>query len=193
MEIVLQQDFPALGYTGDRVNVKPGYARNFLIPRGIAVEVASRNAKLLKHRMAGINAKRAKLKAEAEAFGKSLEHLTLEFTIKVGASGKSFGSITVRDVDAELKKKDISLDKRQIRVVDHIKGPGEYRAEIKLHSDVVVPVKIKVIAEKVAAPAGAEGESGKARKRRKKDEESEAAAEETQSSGESAEAPAEEA
>lgn len=170
MEIVLQQDFPALGYTGDRVVVKPGYARNFLIPRGLAVEVTSHNAKLLNHRLAAINAKRAKLKAEAEAFGKTLEQNVLEFTIKVGASGKSFGSITLKDVDAELRKREINLDKRQIRLVEQIKGPGEYKVEIKLHSDVVVPVKVRVLAEKVAVPADAAEGEGKKRRSKKAEE-----------------------
>ena len=73
MDVILREDFPSLGYIGDRVKVKPGYARNFLIPRGVAIEASSRNAKLLNHKLSGIMAKRIKLKADvgvhAEVWG----------------------------------------------------------------------------------------------------------------------------
>ena len=105
MNVILQSDFPSLGYVGDLVAVKPGYARNYLIPRGVAVEASSANARLLKHRMDGINAKKMKLKVEAEALAARMSVVTLEFMIKMGGGGRSFGAITVKDIDAARKAK----------------------------------------------------------------------------------------
>jgi large subunit ribosomal protein L9 len=171
MEVILREDFLSLGYVGDTVRVKRGFARNYLIPRGIAVESSTTNEKVLKHKLAAIVSKRIKKKAEAEQFAKILEQVIVEFTLKVGAKGKSFGSVTAKDVEASLKALGYEVDRRQIRVIDAIRGPGAHKVEVKLHSEVVVPVQVKVIAAQVAAPAVAEGEeSGKKRKSRKKTE-----------------------
>jgi large subunit ribosomal protein L9 len=174
MEVILREDFLSLGYVGDTVRVKRGFARNYLIPRGIAVESSTTNEKVLKHKLAAIVSKRIKKKAEAEQFAKILEQVIVEFTLKVGAKGKSFGSVTAKDVEASLKALGYEVDRRQIRVIDAIRGPGAHKVEVKLHSEVVVPVQVKVIAAQVAAPAAAEGEeSGKKRKSRKKAESAE--------------------
>lgn len=171
MEVILREDFLSLGYVGDTVRVKRGFARNYLIPRGIAVESSTTNEKVLKHKLAAIVSKRIKKKAEAEQFAKILEQVIVEFTLKVGAKGKSFGSVTAKDVEASLKVLGYEVDRRQIRVIEAIRGPGAHKVEVKLHSEVVVPVQVKVIAAQVAAPAAAEGEeSGKKRKSRKKTE-----------------------
>jgi large subunit ribosomal protein L9 len=171
MEVILREDFLSLGYVGDTVRVKRGFARNYLIPRGIAVESSTTNEKVLKHKLAAIVSKRIKKKAEAEQFAKILEQVIVEFTLKVGAKGKSFGSVTAKDVEASLKALGYEVDRRQIRVIEAIRGPGAHKVEVKLHSEVVVPVQVKVIAAQVAAPAVAEGEeSGKKRKSRKKTE-----------------------
>lgn len=171
MEVILREDFLSLGYVGDTVRVKRGFARNYLIPRGIAVESSTTNEKVLKHKLAAIVSKRIKKKAEAEQFAKILEQVIVEFTLKVGAKGKSFGSVTAKDVEASLKALGYEVDRRQIRVIEAIRGPGAHKVEVKLHSEVVVPVQVKVIAAQVAAPAAAEGEeSGKKRKSRKKTE-----------------------
>jgi large subunit ribosomal protein L9 len=174
MEVILREDFLSLGYVGDTVRVKRGFARNYLIPRGIAVESSTTNEKVLKHKLAAIVSKRIKKKAEAEQFAKILEQVIVEFTLKVGAKGKSFGSVTAKDVEASLKALGYEVDRRQIRVIEAIRGPGAHKVEVKLHSEVVVPVQVKVIAAQVAAPAAAEGEeSGKKRKSRKKAESAE--------------------
>jgi large subunit ribosomal protein L9 len=167
-----------LGYIGDTVKVRRGFARNFLIPRGIAVEASSGNERQLKHKLSAIVAKRVKKKAEAEAFAKVLGQVTVEFTIKVGAKGKSFGAVTSRDVEASLKALGYAVDRRQIRINETIKGPGVYTADVKLHSEVTVPVQVKVIAAQ--APVAAEGAEKGKRKSRRKDVEVEAAAQDEQ-------------
>jgi large subunit ribosomal protein L9 len=178
MEVILREDYISLGYIGDTVKVRRGFARNFLIPRGIAVEASSGNERQLKHKLSAIVAKRVKKKAEAEAFAKVLGQVTVEFTIKVGAKGKSFGAVTSRDVEASLKALGYAVDRRQIRINETIKGPGVYTADVKLHSEVTVPVQVKVIAAQ--APVAAEGAEKGKRKSRRKDGEVEAAAQDEQ-------------
>ncbi len=156
MEVLLIEDFPALGYVGDTVQVRNGYARNFLFPRGIAVDFASRKAKEFNHIMAGITAKRSRLRGEAEELGKKVSAERLSFELKVGAGGKAFGSVGTRDILKALQDRGYAIDKKQVRLNDIIKSAGEFEAEIQLHSEVVVPVTVdvKAIAEKVAKPEG---------------------------------------
>lgn len=156
MEVILQENFHALGYVGDLVKVKPGYARNFLIPRGIAVEASSRNERVLKHRLSSINAKKIKLRGEAADFAKRLEGVVLEFLLKVGSGGRSFGSVSSRDIEQQLKEKGFELDKRQIRLPEPIRRAGESSVQIKLHAEVsaTIPVIVRAEVTKVASEEG---------------------------------------
>ena len=160
MEIVLQQDFPALGYVGDRVRVRSGYARNFLIPRGIALEASLKNEDALRHRLGGVNAKRIKLRAAAEELVKKLEALSLEFTVRIGEGGKAFGSITVRDIEAALHREGYLLDRKQIKLAEPIKKAGEHQVAVKLHSEVSANLAVKVQAEMTQAQVSAEAAEG---------------------------------
>jgi large subunit ribosomal protein L9 len=171
MEVILREDYISLGYIGDTVRVRRGFARNYLIPRGIAVEASSQNERALTHKLGSIMAKRIKKKAEAEAFGKVLEQVTVEFTLKVGAKGKSFGSVTTRDIEASLKALGYEIDRRQIRLAETIKGPGVYKVEVKLHSEVTVAVQVKVIAAQPPVSATGAQEKGKKKSKSKRDEE----------------------
>jgi len=182
MEVILREDYLPLGYVGDTVNVKRGFARNFLIPRGVAIESSSQNEKLLRHKLSAIVAKRVKKKAEAEAFGATLSQIIVEFTLKMGAGGKSFGAITAKDVEAALKNLGYAVDRRQIRLLEVIKTPGVHKAEVKLHSEVAVPLQIKVLAAQIVAPPAEGAAKGKGKKSSKKKSEDE---------GESVEAAAE--
>lgn len=188
MEVILREDFLQLGYIGDRVKVKRGYARNYLIPRGLAVEASKRNNSLLQHQLSGILAKRLKKKAEAEAFGKTISDVIVEFTIKIGLSGKSFGSVTTRDIEGKLKELGYAVDRKQIKLLDTIKGAGAYRADVKLHSEVTVPIQVKVVAERPVAAEAAEGKSEKrsGKGRRKKGDAAEVAEQEAASPKEEA-------
>lgn len=155
MEVILQEDYPVLGYVGDKVKVKGGYARNFLIPRGIALEANTPNAKLLKHRAAQILAKKAKLKAAAQETAKQYEGLILEFVLKIGEKGKSFGAVTLKDIEVALAAKNFVVDRKQIRIAETIKAGGDYRVDIKLHSEVVAPITARVIVERTDKKAAA--------------------------------------
>ncbi|WKZ56918.1 MAG: 50S ribosomal protein L9 [Bdellovibrionota bacterium] len=164
VQVILKENYPSLGYIGDTVSVRAGYARNFLIPRGIAVESLSRNAAMLKHQMAGIMAKRKKMRSEAEKLAEQLKGLTLEFTLKSGEKGRSFGSITAKDIETALQQRGFQLDRKQIRLADALRRAGEYEASVKLHAEVQIPIAIVL---KVEAPVVSE-EGGKARGRRSK-------------------------
>lgn len=179
MEVILREDFLSLGYIGDTVRVKRGFARNFLIPRGIAVEASTSNDRVLKHKLSAIVAKRIKKKAEAEQFGKIIEQVIVEFTLKVGAKGKSFGSVTSKDIEGALKNLGYSVDRRQIRLLDAIRGAGIHKVEVKLHSEVVVPLQVKVIAAQPVA-AAVSADDADAAKGKKKSRSKKAAAEDSQ-------------
>lgn len=161
MEVLLVEDYPALGYVGDTVQVRNGYARNYLIPRGIAVDFGSRRAKEFQHILTGVTAKRARLRGEAEELGKKVSGERLAFELKVGSGGKAFGSIGVRDILKQMQEKGYALDKKQVRLSDTIKTAGEFEAQIQLHSDVLVPVSIEVkgIVEKAAQSEGKKAKS----------------------------------
>lgn len=147
MEVILQADFPTLGYVGDRVDVANGYARNFLIPRGIAVEASSRNERQIKHLLSSINVKKARLRGEAEELAKKLEAVTLEFKLKVGEGGKTFGSITTKDLEAAFKAQGFDILRKQIRQTEPFKKAGEFKVQVKLHSEVSASVSVKLSLE----------------------------------------------
>lgn len=157
MQVLLVEDFPALGYVGDTVQVKSGYARNYLIPRGVAVDVGSRRAREFAHILTGVTAKRTRLKGEAQGLGEQVAKESLSFELKVGSGGKAFGSIGSRDVLKQLNEKGYSFDKKQVRLADTIKAPGEYTATVQLHAEVAVEVAISVagIKEKKVEDDGA--------------------------------------
>jgi len=172
MEVILQQDFPALGYVGDRVKVKGGYARNFLIPRGIALEASVHNESLLKHKLGGINARKIKLKAQAQELAAKLEALRLEFFLRMGAAGKAYGSITVKDIEEGLKREGFIIDRRQVSLPEPIRKAGEHKVSVKLHSEVTAGLKVQVNTElpepkpeeKSPAKAGKEGKKTRTKK-----------------------------
>jgi large subunit ribosomal protein L9 len=153
MEVILKEDFPQLGYVGDKIDVKRGYARNFLFPRGIAVEAHSKNAKLLKHKLSAVVAKKLKLQKIASEEAKKVEGLILEFKVPASKQGKIFGSITLKDIETSLKDKGVVVDRRQIKIPDSIKVLGEHAVSIKFHSEVFGKFTVRVVAkDKDVAP-----------------------------------------
>lgn len=181
MEVILQENYPSLGYVGDRISVKGGFARNFLIPRGIAVEASTRNERVLKHRLQHIMAKRIRMKSEAETLAKQLAETVLEFTLKMSDSGKSFGSVTSRDIETALKDKGFALDRKQIRMLETIRKAGEFKVSIKLHAEVTAAVPVKVASEVIVeAREKKEGRKARAQAETTEAETADAAAAETE-------------
>ena len=146
MKIILMKDFESLGFEGDVIDVAKGYARNYLIPKGAAIEANNANLKTLEMRKGKIIARRVKDKEEAERAAEKISEITITMIRKAGEEGKLYGSVTSRDIAQELEGKGISVDRRKIVIDDTIRTLGEFEVTIKLHPEVAS--KIKVIVEK---------------------------------------------
>jgi large subunit ribosomal protein L9 len=170
MEVILQENYPSLGYVGDRVSVKGGFARNFLIPRGLALEASSRNERLLKHKLQHVMAKRMRMRTEAEEFAKKLGGIVLSFTLKMSDGGKSFGAITSKDVEAAFSAAGHPVDRKQIKMTETLRRAGEFTVSVKLHAEVTAQVPVKIaaeVAEVKASRKDVDGEPKKGRGRKK--------------------------
>jgi large subunit ribosomal protein L9 len=147
MKLILREDVYNLGKGGDLVEVKPGYGLNFLIPRGLAVLANPKNIREVEHQKAVAAAKAAKLKASAEAIAKRLSDTPISLRRKVGEQDKLYGSVTAMDVAEALAARGLDIDRRTIDLSEPIKTLGDFEVSVKLHSDVVGKVKVKVEAE----------------------------------------------
>ncbi|HMM11257.1 MAG TPA: 50S ribosomal protein L9 [Bacteroidales bacterium] len=149
MEIILKQDVENLGFTHDIVTVKDGYARNFLIPRGLAVIANDTNRKVLAELKRQQAFKAEKIKNEALVIAKALEGLSLRIPAKAGASGKIFGSVnTVQIANAIKEATKIEIDRKKIHISEEsVKEIGNYKAKIKLHKEVQFEIDFEVFAE----------------------------------------------
>ena len=145
MEVILIKDVEKLGYANDIVNVKPGYANNYLIPQGYAKAATASARKVLAENLKQRAHKDAKILADAQALAEKLANLPLTITVKA-EEGKIFGSVTSADIAEALAAKDITVDRKAISV-DSIKTVGEYEATVKLHREVKATVKLSVAAE----------------------------------------------
>jgi large subunit ribosomal protein L9 len=164
MKVILLDNYFQLGFVGDSVEVRPGYARNFLIPQGLAIEASDRNERVLKHRLGFVLAKKARLKKEAEETALKLQGVSLQFTIKIGEGGKAFGAVSHKEIEKQLTDKGFTVDKTQIKLQDAVRKSGEYKVGIKLHADVLVTIPMTVTAE-VPKKAAEEGEDKGKKKR----------------------------
>ena len=147
MKLILREDVYNLGKGGDLVEVKPGYGRNFLIPGGLAVLANPKNIREVEHQKAVAAAKAAKLKASAEAIARRLSDTPVSLRRKVGEQDKLYGSVTAMDVAEALAARGLDIDRRTIDLPEPIKTLGDFEVSVKLHSDVVGKVKVKVEAE----------------------------------------------
>jgi large subunit ribosomal protein L9 len=142
MRIILQEDVEKLGNRGDMVEVKPGYARNFLLPRKLAIEATAGNKKGLERIRAALAKKTTTERAAAEKQAELLNGITLNFTRKTGENDQLFGSVTSADVAEALGAQKFVVDKRQVQLSDPIKVLGEYPVTIKVFRDVTATVKV---------------------------------------------------
>lgn len=147
MEVILREDIQGLGYKNDTVEVKPGYGRNFLIPRGMAIIASSSNKKMIEENIRQAAHKAEKARKDAEAMAKSIGEMTLEIKTKAGEKGKIFGAITPIQVSEVLAAKGHEIDRKRISFEQKIKELGEYTALLDLHKEVHHPITIKVVAE----------------------------------------------
>lgn len=147
MQVILREDVPNLGRSGDVVSVRPGYGRNYLVPNGLAVQATEKNVARLEHEKRLIAARNAKLMRDAKAVADRLGSLELIIQRQAGEEDKIFGSVSSRDVEQALAEKGVQIDRRKIVLPDAIKALGSYTVDIKLAHDVVGRVKLWVVAK----------------------------------------------
>ena len=145
MDVILRQAVENLGHPGDMVKVSQGFARNFLLPRGIAVEATDGNRRRIAQEKARLEAAEAQRRQTAQDYASTLEQVSLTFAARVGDEGKLFGSVTAADIAQQLEAQGITIEKRQIDLHEPIKALGVYRIPIKLHADVKPEIKVWVI------------------------------------------------
>jgi large subunit ribosomal protein L9 len=147
LKVILRQDVPELGQSGDIVTVKPGYARNFLLPRGMAFEATKANIKQLEDEKRRGETRSKQQYLEARRRASQLENVSLTFQANAGEEGKLFGSITSADIAERLKEQnlDFEIDKRDVELDEPLKALGVYNVPIRLHSDVKPEIKVWVI------------------------------------------------
>ena len=145
MEIILRQAVENLGKPGDVVKVSSGYARNYLLPHGLAYEATPGNLKRIQQERDRLDAAENERRAAAQGLAEKIEQVSLTFSARVGDEGKLFGSVTASDIAAQLESQGFHLEKRQIDLHEPIKALGVYRVPIRLHADVKPEVRVWVI------------------------------------------------
>lgn len=145
MEVILRQSIEKLGHPGDIVRVSAGYARNYLLPHGLAYPATPGNRKRLEQERARLETAESTRRQSAEELAAQLEQVSLTFSARVGEEGKLFGSVTSADVAQQLAGQGFNIEKRQIDLHEPIKALGVYRVPIRLHADVHPEIKVWVI------------------------------------------------
>lgn len=149
MQIILKQDFPGLGHKNDIVKVRDGYARNYLVPKGIATIATDNARKVLTENLKQQVHKEAKLREEAEANAKKLANMVITVGAKTSTTGKIFGSVNTIQLADVLNKQGFNVDRRNITLYDaeNIKEVGTFKAKVKLYRDIVTDITFEVVSE----------------------------------------------
>lgn len=146
-KVLLREDVDDLGARGEIVRVRAGYARNYLLPRNLAVEATTGNVKGIEQERAALLKKEAKERATAEAQSQQMGSLVLEFRRKAGEQGALYGSVTSMDVAEALKERGYEIDRHRIHLREPLKRLGEYSIPVRLHREVTMDLQVKVMAE----------------------------------------------
>ena len=149
MEVILRDHVDNLGRRGDIVKVASGYARNYLLPRKLALAVTDANKRQIERERANAEARDAEEKAGAEALAQRISALDIEIARRVGENDTMYGSVTSADIASALHAKGFEVDKRKIVLADAITNIGEHTVPVKIHRDVIAQVKVKVVPEKL--------------------------------------------
>jgi large subunit ribosomal protein L9 len=147
MDVILREDIEKLGSRGEMVKVAPGYARNFLLPKKLAVQATGANKKIVEQERQSHLRKEAKHKTEAEDLSRLLTGVSVTIVQKAGENDQLFGSVTSKDVGDALAAKNFTIDRRKIQLDEPIKQLGEYKVPVRLHKDVTAEVTVVVVKE----------------------------------------------
>lgn len=144
MKVILRENLENLGHIGDIVKVAPGYARNFLLPKGLALEATTKNAKALEHAKKHLEYKKNKVLEQARLLVAKIEAITLTISHQAGEEGKLFGAVTNMELADTLKAQGIEIDRKKIVLADPIKHVGDFTAIVKIHPEVNATLKVSV-------------------------------------------------
>jgi large subunit ribosomal protein L9 len=147
MKVILKTDVKDLGNVGEVINVKDGFARNFLVPQGLAVEASMKNVKVFEHEKKKIQEMARKVKSGAAGLAEKISAAKITIKAKAGEEDKLFGSVTSMDIADALKAEGIEIDKKKIQLDEPIKRIGEYTVAIKLHSEISAQLNVQVVPE----------------------------------------------
>ena len=147
MKVFLREDVKNLGKIGEVVNVTDGYARNFLLPKKLAVEANTKNIKEFEHNKRIVQERAAKIREASKATADKLSAVSIVIKAKAGEEEKLFGSVTTMDIAEALRAEGYEIDKKKISLEEPIKRLGEYSVEVKIHHDVSATVKVQVVPE----------------------------------------------
>ncbi|HSE30582.1 MAG TPA: 50S ribosomal protein L9 [Pyrinomonadaceae bacterium] len=146
-KVLLREDVDDLGARGEIVRVRAGYARNYLLPRNLAVEASTGNVKAIEQERAALLKKEAKERTTAEAQSEQMRSLVLEFKRKAGEQGALYGSVTSMDLAEALKERGYEIDRHRIHLREPLKRLGEFNVPVRLHRDVSIDLQVKVVPE----------------------------------------------
>jgi len=144
IQVILQQDLKNLGKSGELVRVRPGYARNYLIPRSLAMPATVHNVKQVEHQQRISAAAAAKARGEASSLAEKISQVTVTITRKVGEEDRLFGSVTTKDIATALKEKGFDVDRKKIELAEPIRTAGTHSVTMKLLGDVTATFKVEV-------------------------------------------------
>ncbi len=147
IQVILQQDVDKLGKSGELVRVRPGFARNFLLPRQLAVPATTAAVRRIEHEKAVAAARAEKARKEARDVAGKIDALTLTIAQKAGEDGRLFGSVTAKDIENAAKSQGVALDRKKLVLAEAIKQVGEYQIPVKLLSGVDATLKVAVVAK----------------------------------------------
>ena len=147
MKIILKEDFESLGKVGEVVEVKAGFARNFLIPKQVALQATPQNLRVIEQEKARNKIKLSKDKRDAELLAEQLKEVSLTANVQVGEEDKIFGAVTSQNISELLSAKGFEIDKRKIQLEDPLKALGVFEVPIKLHTEVEAKIKVWVVKE----------------------------------------------
>jgi len=147
MEVILRQDVEKLGTTGQIVKVAPGYARNFLVPRGLAVPATEANKKIVEQQRQSYLRKEAKLAGDAEELAKLMANVSISISQKAGENDQLFGSVTAQDIADQLDKQGYKIDRKKVALESPIRTIGDHKVTVKLHREVSIEIPVHVAKE----------------------------------------------
>ena len=147
MEVILKEDIANVGKIGEVVRVRDGYARNYLLPRGLVMLANKKNIKTFEHRKKIVADQKQKIMRQAQAIGEELTGVTVSISMRAGEEGKLFGSVTNIHIEKALKAKGLTVDRRKIQLEEPIKNLGDFEVPVRLTADLSVPIKVSVVPE----------------------------------------------